>query len=654
MKKTDIILNSVFIILASLVAGIIISYLFPTKNPLLIASPFVVSLTLYGVTLIQKSRINSWWIKIERGAVIAFFFAGAGMLAYSLSAPQPVKIDGKVNCRVEGSVEEIANRTTGHHLLVNIDRITAPDGHTYKDPGKAYVTTGAVRLKEGDKIRFESALSELGSNQNYRRGSSDYLKKRNIYYSAFAEEKKIIKIGEESSLQSLSAATRSDIEIFIEKSNLAPATKNFIISLLLGNKQTTDRETRERFSDAGLSHILAVSGMHIGIISAIIMMLLYPLPLFVNAKWKYLIVLPLIWGYVWITGMAPSTVRAAVMISFYFLAVVLERKHNALVALGWAAIFILIFQPEALFDIGFQLSFVCVFFLLLMVGHLNFVEQRSHPRLYKLTGYFLITIIASLATWVLVSLYFGKIVTMFLPANILIVPLLPYFVMFVLAYFGLYASGIEIEALRHLIDGAFDAAHKAVGYFAGIGNVEHLQIGWPTAFLWLSGLTSCGLLIKYGSRRKRYWGTALAFLTLSLITIPYFKEKEAGDGFIVQKSFPYITIATYQGNDESILTLPKGKVSSFNHVGKNVVVIDGNVEKLAASDSSKRLLETADIVVVGGSQTGDFKKIGGLINKEATILLHSTLTRKKERNLKKILAGKRLHSIREQGPYQCL
>ena len=652
--KLDFISSPVFIILTSLVSGILLSYYIVPANTYWWALPFLLSLLTFGLTLFSGFKINDYLLKTGRALFISFFFIGTGMLVYNLNTPSEIKIDGKVDCEVSGRVEETSSMTTGDRLLVEIDRITGPDGKEYRNPGKAYITTGATNIKPGDRVEFRAPLSEAGRNLNYRNSDNSYLRHRHIYYSAYVDEKEIAYGDRKQDLKSRSLELRDNLEIFIEKTPLSGETKNFLISLLLGDKEAMTRESREKFADSGISHILAVSGMHIGIITSIILMLLYPLSLFWNHKWRFIIAIPIVWAYVWLTGSAPSTTRAAIMITFYFIAIILERKHNTLAALGWAAILILLFNPYALFDIGFQLSFTCVFFLLLTVNELNFVDRLAHPRLYNMTSMVLITLVATLASWALISVYFQKIVTLFLPANLLIVPLLPLFVILSLAYLGLVSGGIEIEFLRRIIDSCYDGAHEIITRISSTGNVETLQIGWPSVALWLLGLTLAAVLIRQRVKRKIYIGAAAGILALSLVTIPLFKEAAKPDGFIIQKSFPYITMASYQGKEEAIVTLPGGKISTFEHSGKKVVVLDGKTGSAPLSDELTGFLGQADFVVVGSGFKDEGNGLIERLNKDALILMHSSMRKKKEKELsEQTFASWEIHSIRNDGPFHC-
>ena len=137
-------------------------------------------------------------------------------------------------------------------------------------------------------------------------------------------------------------------------------TFSVLSAMTLGDKENMTKELREQFSVSGASHVLALSGLHLGIIYAILSCLFV---------WRrrsvagHVISLSAIWAYVFVTGMSPSTVRSALMISVYALAVMSGRARMSLNALSAAALLMLAISPCDVFDVGFQMSFAAVFFI---------------------------------------------------------------------------------------------------------------------------------------------------------------------------------------------------------------------------------------------------------------------------------------------------
>lgn len=174
--------------------------------------------------------------------------------------------------------------------------------------------------------------------------------------------------------------------------------------------------------------MLALSGMHVSIIAGIILWLLFPFNLFGIYKWRYIATLPILWGYTLVTGLSPSTVRAAIMLTVVMTCILTERKNSAWNALLLAVFIIILFNPDSLYDIGLQLSFICVASLIFFAGPLNPIDQHKHNILYDIVSAILVTLSATAASWVLSSYYFGIFPILFIPANLIVLPLLPIYV----------------------------------------------------------------------------------------------------------------------------------------------------------------------------------------------------------------------------------
>ena len=144
--------------------------------------------------------------------------------------------------------------------------------------------------------------------------------------------------------------------------NEKQAEEIIVAALALGNKAAISGETRHLYSIAGISHVLALSGLHLGIIYTLIMLLFPKKRLRVISQ---CLVLLFIWGYVLLTGFSYSVVRSAIMLTIFGVLSVANRKGMSLNTLSFAVIIMLVFHPKALWDVGFQLSFMAVLAILL-------------------------------------------------------------------------------------------------------------------------------------------------------------------------------------------------------------------------------------------------------------------------------------------------
>ncbi len=190
-----------------------------------------------------------------------------------------------------------------------------------------------------------------------------------------------------------------------------------LAAMTLGDKSALSKELRDTYSVTGASHVLALSGLHLGILY----MLLSTIMLQRGSRRKHLavqvILVLTIWAFALLVGLPLSVVRSALMISIFALFSLGHRPHLSINLLALAAIIILLFSPTALFDIGFQLSFLSVFSILLFMPLLT--KKSTNPIVSGLW----VSIAAQMGTAPLVAYYFGRFSTYFLLTNLIVLPL---------------------------------------------------------------------------------------------------------------------------------------------------------------------------------------------------------------------------------------
>lgn len=200
---------------------------------------------------------------------------------------------------------------------------------------------------------------------------------------------------------------RQNIEQSYQKSHITQQELAIISAMTLGDKSHITHETRTNYSISGASHILAVSGLHISIIFQLILLL--------GGKRRRHPYIPVacalicIWAYTLFIGMPASSVRASSMLSIYSAALLMGRKRLSINGLLLAAIAMLIYSPNYLFDISFQLSFLAVFSILLL-----------YPVLGKNVMW--VSLAAQIGTMPITAYYFGRISCYSLLTNLIAIP----------------------------------------------------------------------------------------------------------------------------------------------------------------------------------------------------------------------------------------
>ena len=196
-------------------------------------------------------------------------------------------------------------------------------------------------------------------------------------------------------------------------------------ALTVGDKDDLSEDIVETYSVTGASHVLALSGMHIGFLYALFWFLFSPLWRrfrFLKPILLFVIVL-LLWGFAFLTGLSPSVVRSVVMFSILALSCLQSEKPLSANTLVITAFCMLLYNPCWLFDVGFQLSFTAVASIMIFYAKLYGLCPVSHPFVRKLWGLMSVSVAAQIGTAPLVLLYFGRFSTHFLVTNLWVIPL---------------------------------------------------------------------------------------------------------------------------------------------------------------------------------------------------------------------------------------
>ena len=196
-----------------------------------------------------------------------------------------------------------------------------------------------------------------------------------------------------------------------------------VSALTIGEKTDLTPELKAMYSAAGVSHVLALSGLHVGILSCILLWLFYPLTYLKHGR-KILafLVVCLLWFFAFISGLSSSVVRAVVMYSLYtFASFCSEERFSGMHSLVLAAFLMLIYNPFFLFDISFQLSFTAVFSILAFYPLFSRWLCIKNCVLRYVWNTLSLSVSAQLGTLPFILYYFGSFPTYFLLANLVVV-----------------------------------------------------------------------------------------------------------------------------------------------------------------------------------------------------------------------------------------
>lgn len=254
----------------------------------------------------------------------------------------------------------------------------------------------------------------------------NYLESKQIYAQLYADASDI-KIGSfiEKDVWYYTSKLRTKIIRNLDKSHFNKDELNVAIALILGQQQDISPEIIKDYQFAGAVHILSVSGLHIGFILLFVTFILKPFPNTKRGSFiKLLVILFSLFSFGLIAGLAPSVLRSVTMFSFVAIGMYLRRSTNIFHTLLVSMLLILLVQPSFLFDVGFQLSYLALFFILWLQPLL---AKLWTPK-YKIVNYFwdilTVSFAAQIGTLPLSIYYFHQFPGLFFVTNLVIIPFL--------------------------------------------------------------------------------------------------------------------------------------------------------------------------------------------------------------------------------------
>jgi len=360
---------------------------------------------------------------------------------------KPIEVKGIVISDVQERDFFKGKKTT---FTLRVEQIKSPWGWR-KKTGKILVNAfRKTNVAYGDFLHVEGKLHRpfnFSEDKNF--SYEDYLKTRGIHLLLSIKKDGRIEVlanNQGNSLRALSLMARYKLKRILSL-NLTPKEAGIMQAILLGDRSHIPKHVRLLFVQTGTAHILAISGLHVGVVVGLILIMLKVLPL--GRRVQFLLAITFLIGYAFLTGGRPSVVRATSMAVVFLASFVVEKETDTLNTLCLAALIILLINPLSLFDIGFQLSFTCVLSIIFLSPKLKsiFIRWRS-PEKSKMMRFVYDSISVSLGIWLgvdgLIAYYFGIITPITVLANLIVVPLLS---VIVVLGFGLLVAGIFVPFL---------------------------------------------------------------------------------------------------------------------------------------------------------------------------------------------------------------
>ena len=364
---------------------------------------------------------------------------------------------------------------------------------------------------EGDILLVETSIHRGDTLGDFDYGL--YLRRQGIVGTAWAHRGNWQIVGHQPQKDIQAIAQRCQHALYEQYKKIGIDGKELGIlsALTLGYREELDREVQQSFSASGAMHVLAVSGLHTGIVWGILMWILtiggWCKPLYEEKGKRWLlggILLTLLWIYAFITGLSPSVLRSALMLSFWELSYLMNRHTSHWNPILAAAVIILLINPLALWSVSFQLSFAAVLGIMVIASWM-----QQHTRLRSgwskyIGGLLMVSIGAQLATMPLTLYYFGQTSNYFALTNLIVIPLA--FVVLLLGLVSLAFSWCMLgEWLGIAAKWSTWIMRQSVEWIEALPySTTRMDISEMSAGCMYMALV-CGILMMRGERVRWWW-----------------------------------------------------------------------------------------------------------------------------------------------------
>jgi len=496
--------------------------------------------------------------------------------------------------------EKLKSNAYNDRFIAIINNI---DGENYS--GKIIVNIQKDSLKNliiGNVIKVKTVLQQNSSNKNPNQFDfGKYLANKQIYAQIYTNKTEIvINKNLKKDIWYYSGRLHSRIVRNLEKANFNNEEMNVALALILGQQQDISSDIIQDYQYSGATHILSVSGLHVGFIMLFINFILKPIP---NTRKGSLIklisILLSLGAFAIISGLSPSVLRSVVMFSFLAIGNHLRRSGSIYHTLLVSMLLILLCEPYFLFDVGFQLSYLALFFIVWLQPLLKQIWTPKHKIQTTIWNALTVSFAAQIGTLPLCLYYFHQFPGLFFVTNIVIIPILSFImiagiIVMILAIF-MSPPAIIIEVFEKSIY----LLNKTIHIVASFEWFVIRDISFNFYYLFTFYIFIISAIVW--SKKPNYNQFAFLLITIVLLQLSFIytkKEIENTNELIVYNTKKNTLLSERTGKKITLFTndtLSKnsilnaylvgnfGKLSSTNKI-KNVLYFNG--KKISIIDSS--------------------------------------------------------------------
>lgn len=363
----------------------------------------------------------------------------------------------------------------------------------------------------------------------------DYLEKQQVHYQLYADHTNLLQLQNKThTLFGYAAKLRNHINSKLNPYQYTNDQLSIINALILGQRQNITKEVYDNYTNAGAIHILAVSGLHVGIILLILNLVFKPIERLKNGKfYKTLILVILLWTYALIAGGSASIIRATTMFSIVAIGINLKRPTNIYNTLAVSVFVLLLIKPNFLFDVGFQLSYAAV---IAIVSFQPILEKLWTPK-YKIVTLLwqtlTVTVSAQFGIIPISLFYFHQFPSLFWLSNLIVIPFLSIILGLGLLVITLALFGLPKTLLSDAFGMVINWMNSFFGWISSQEDFLIIDIPFTIAQVIVSYIFIFCLYVLYHHKSYRWLQVTLISVIALQITYTIIQFDTKGNQFIV-------------------------------------------------------------------------------------------------------------------------
>ncbi|WP_179004858.1 ComEC/Rec2 family competence protein [Winogradskyella forsetii] len=479
------------------------------------------------------------------------------------------------------------------HLLINIKQ----------DSLSKYLDVDDIVLTSSDLKVIQKPLNP------YQFDYSKYLELQQVYHQLYLNSNTILKLSDsKSTIYGYADALRTTINLKLVEAGFEKDALSIMNALLLGQRQMIDKSVYNNYVNSGTIHILAVSGLHVGLILWILNFLFRPLLYLKYGNFiRPFILIIILWTFAVIAGLSPSVTRAVTMFSVISFAMHLKRRTNIYNTLVISAFLILLIKPTFLFAVGFQMSYLAVLGIVSIQPIIYKLWQPKNWIFDKPWQIFTVTLAAQIGVVPISLFYFHQFPGLFFISNLVVIPFLGIILGFGLLVIALALLGFLPKPIVDIYSFIIDSLNNFIAWVAQFESFLFRDIPFTLLQVLVSYLIVIAMIQAYKFQNFKW--TAMSLIAIIGLHCVYFynKQQTQNDAFVIFNKSRYSMIGLKTNNKLTLFHNLDSVQLQANHAIKNYKV--GESIDFVTTDSLQSVYIYKNKIILAIDSIGVYKGI---------------------------------------------